>query len=148
MPQSGAGLSGTFEEPAQGQLLFVYGTLRRGGSNDMAQFGWRARWHGLARVRGRLYDLGPYPGLVLGGAQWVRGELYWMDPSIEPALDRLEEVWPDRTGEYRRLRALVIVDHEGGEQTCSALVYEMDAQWARRWPVIDGGDWIAYLQTR
>ncbi len=99
-------------------------------------------------MRGRLYDLGPYPGLVLGGAQWVTGELYGIDPALEPALDRLEEVWPDRTGEYRRIRALVITDHLGTEQTCSALLYEMDAQRARRWPVIAGGDWLAHLQTR
>jgi gamma-glutamylcyclotransferase (GGCT)/AIG2-like uncharacterized protein YtfP len=147
MPQSSVGPSGAFDE-STGPLLFVYGTLRRGGSNDIAQFGVRARWVSQARVRGRLHDLGPYPGLVMGGSEWVIGEIYRIDPAIEPALDRLEEVWPDRTGEYRRVLAWVIADYQGREQASAALVYEMDARIARAWPVIAGGDWIAHIQGR
>ena len=42
------------------------------------------------RVRGRLLDLGAYPGLI-GGAGTVRGELYRIDaPEVLPALDREE----------------------------------------------------------
>ena len=147
MPQSSVGPSGAFDE-STGPLLFVYGTLRRGGSNDIAQFGARARWVSQARVRGRLHDLGPYPGLVMGGSEWVIGEIYRIDPAIEPALDRLEEVWPDRTGEYRRSLAMVVTrDHSGAEQVCAALVYAMNAAIALRWPLIERGDWIAHRQA-
>jgi gamma-glutamylcyclotransferase (GGCT)/AIG2-like uncharacterized protein YtfP len=149
MPQSTADRPGAFDQVSSGQLLFVYGTLRRGGRNDIAQFGTRARWHSRARVRGHLHDLGPYPGLVLGGTQWVTGELYWIDPAIEPALDRLEGVWPDRSGEYQRKRAWVVAEPSGEEQaSCSALLYEMQARVARRWPLIASGDWMAHLSTR
>jgi gamma-glutamylcyclotransferase (GGCT)/AIG2-like uncharacterized protein YtfP len=42
------------------------------------------------RVRGRLLDLGRYPGLVDGDA-WVRGELYQLhDRELLPTLDREE----------------------------------------------------------
>ncbi len=148
MPQSSVRQPGAFDESA-GSLLFVYGTLRSGGANDIAQFGSRARWQAPAWVRGRLHDLGPYPGLVMGGPVWVKGELYRIDPAIEPALDRLEQVWPDRTGEYRRSLAMVVTrDHSGAEQVCAALVYAMNAAIALRSPLIEGGDWIAHRQAR
>jgi gamma-glutamylcyclotransferase (GGCT)/AIG2-like uncharacterized protein YtfP len=76
-------------------LLFVYGTLRP--FVDIAMARWLAavaRYVGLARTRGRLYDLGPYPGLVAPRrpADWVVGDLYRL-PAARPvlrALDRYE----------------------------------------------------------
>ncbi len=45
-------------------LLFVYGTLRPFIDIPMARWLRRAaRYVGQATARGRLYDLGPYPGL-------------------------------------------------------------------------------------
>ena len=131
-------------KPPTVSLLFVYGTLRMGGSNDIRRFGPYSRLLGPARVRGRLHDLGDYPGLVLGGLDWVSGELHAIAPEIEPALDALEEVWPQRTGLYRRTRALVIA----GAQSHGALVYEMDRSRAQVWPLIECGDWLTHLGCR
>lgn len=128
----------------EGQLFFVYGTLRIGGRNDIRRYGPGSRLAGPAKVRGRLYDLGNYPGLVLGGSDWVTGELHWVSTAIEPALDELEEVWPQRHGLYRRTRALVMA----GQDSCSALVYEMDSRRAQAWPLIECGDWLAHLARR
>jgi gamma-glutamylcyclotransferase (GGCT)/AIG2-like uncharacterized protein YtfP len=45
---------------------------------------------GQGAVRGRLLDLGRYPGLV-GGRGYVRGEIYRLDdPELLPVLDREE----------------------------------------------------------
>lgn len=50
---------------ASNQHLFVYGTLLSGfGHPIWAHLASRARVHGPARARGRLYDLGSYPGFV------------------------------------------------------------------------------------
>jgi gamma-glutamylcyclotransferase (GGCT)/AIG2-like uncharacterized protein YtfP len=133
---------------ASAQRLFVYGTLRLGGSNDIRRFGPHSRLIGPARVQGRLHDLGPYPGMVLGGPAWVWGELHWIEPVIEPALDDLEQVWPQRSGVYRRTRALAWVEHDGAWRPCSALAYEMDRRCAESWPLIDGGDWLTHLEQR
>ena len=68
-------------------LLFAYGTLAPGSPGAAARGGWVAD-----RVRGRLFDLGPYPALVShddAEAGWVEGyvrpvgtdELVgWLDP--------------------------------------------------------------------
>ena len=83
-------------------LLFAYGTLmpRDRESAD------RGLWSPDA-VRGRLFDLGPFPALVdldEPGAGWVEG---WVRPveqqELETRLDPWEEV--DR-GLYRRAEAM------------------------------------------
>ena len=60
-------------------LLFVYGTLRPCTHSPMAI--WlrgRAVHAGTARTRGRLYDLGAYPGMIAARRtrEWVAGEVY------------------------------------------------------------------------
>lgn len=75
-------------------LLFVYGTLRPGVGVPMAR--WLARVAlrvGAARTPGRLYDLGPYPGMTLPrrSREWVHGEVYRVrDIRTLRALDRYE----------------------------------------------------------
>ena len=60
-------------------LLFVYGTLRPCTHSPMAI--WlraRAVHAGTARTRGRLYDLGAYPGMIAArrDCEWVTGDVY------------------------------------------------------------------------
>jgi gamma-glutamylcyclotransferase (GGCT)/AIG2-like uncharacterized protein YtfP len=76
-------------------LLFVYGTLRRGFDNEHARLlREAAEFAGEAEVRGRIYRIGAYPGFVFeaDGAEdgLVRGELYRLrDP--EKAFAILDE---------------------------------------------------------
>lgn len=79
-----ADLPGTF-------LLFVYGTLRRGG----CRHGPLARQRFLGECHSaplyRLYDLDSYPGLAHaqeGGV--VHGELYEVDHALVASLDAVE----------------------------------------------------------
>ena len=53
--------------------VFVYGTLRRGGSNDITRLLPAPRWVGFAQVAGMLFHLGAYPGMTLGGDRAVHG---------------------------------------------------------------------------
>ena len=60
-------------------LLFVYGTLRPFVDIPMAKWLRRAaRYMGPATTRGRLYDLGAYPGMraARGRGEFVAGDLY------------------------------------------------------------------------
>jgi len=71
------------------ELLFAYGTLMRGYARHRVLAS-AATFVGAGRVRGRLLDLGRYPGLV-DGAGNVRGEIYRLDdPELLAVLDREE----------------------------------------------------------
>ena len=75
-------------------LLFVYGTLRPFVDIEMAK--WlrgNARYVGSATTRGRLYDLGAYPGMrsARGRGERVIGDVYRVTNSrIFRVLDRYE----------------------------------------------------------
>lgn len=121
--------------PGHRERVFVYGTLRRGGSNDWRMSG--ASWIGPAEVAGRLYRVDWYPGLVpdpLAGP--VTGELHEVDAAMLAALDDYEGP------EYRRVRARVALRGAVGGDTCEAWLWEWlgDIDETRR---LATGDWLA-----
>jgi gamma-glutamylcyclotransferase (GGCT)/AIG2-like uncharacterized protein YtfP len=88
-------------------LLFAYGTLMPRDAATARDQGWESD-----AVRGRLYDLGPYPALVdLGDASagWVEGYVKPVQAAELEANDRWEEI--DK-GLYRRVPATT----RGGRQ--------------------------------
>jgi len=59
--------------------LFVYGTLRKGSSSKFARLlAEQSDFVGPARVPGRLYDFGRYPGArpSQNREEWITGEIY------------------------------------------------------------------------
>lgn len=119
--------------------VFVYGTLRRGGLNDIARYRPAPVFLGKAVISGTLFDLQTYPGVVLGGPGRVHGEVYRITPAVEAALDVLEEVEPDGSGEYLRKEVQVAV--AGADLTC--LVYELHLSRVAGRAIIASGDWLA-----
>jgi gamma-glutamylcyclotransferase (GGCT)/AIG2-like uncharacterized protein YtfP len=100
--------------------LFVYGTLRSDSGHELS--GLLAR-HALrrsaARVRGRLFDLGSYPGMVPdAGSGFVTGELYVVKPeewdALISVLDRYEGCGPDDPEPHEYRRVIVEVRTEDG----------------------------------
>ncbi len=71
-------------------LVFVYGTLRRGEVNYHLLTG--AEFCGVHRTRPRyrMLHLGTYPGVVAGGSTAIEGEVYRVDKRGLAHLDRLE----------------------------------------------------------
>ena len=120
--------------------VFVYGTLRRGQERDINRLQPAPLFMGNSQTKGTLYDLGNYPGVRLGGVQWVQGEVYQITPELERQLDEIEEVWPQQTGEY--VRREVAVQCAGRELMC--LVYEASAKRLQGRAVIEGGDWVSH----
>ncbi len=60
------------------ELVFVYGTLRRGGGKETLLRG--SRFLRETTLPGTLHDLGSYPALVLGDGGVVHGEV-WSCPA-------------------------------------------------------------------
>jgi gamma-glutamylcyclotransferase (GGCT)/AIG2-like uncharacterized protein YtfP len=76
------------------QNLFVYGSLRRGMQNDFARLlHERSDFVGAGQVRGTLYDLGAYAGLVVSAnaQRCVHGEVFEIkDDNLILKLDEYE----------------------------------------------------------
>jgi gamma-glutamylcyclotransferase (GGCT)/AIG2-like uncharacterized protein YtfP len=86
--------------------VFVYGTLKRGGSNHVFLEG--QKFLGAARTQPgfTLYSLGDYPGMVRAPADTagVTGELWAVDEAGLAELDRLEGL---DEGLYERVDAIL-----------------------------------------
>lgn len=119
--------------------VFVYGTLRQGQTNDIGRLRPAPRFVGVASVRGTLFHLGLYPGVVLGGAGVVRGEVYEISRALERRLDLIEEVSPEESSsEYRRR----FIEVRVAGRTLECLVYEINPRRVQGRPVISSGDWV------
>lgn len=153
--------------------VFVYGTLRRGGSNDIARYRPVPQFVGVGRVAGTLYDLGAYPGALLAVASQqagrravhgglIHGEIYRITRAVEAALDELEEVRDDGSGEYvKRETDVALADAieadgaaeadksaesvdriRAGARRLRCLVYEIHPSRVLERVVIETGDWF------
>ncbi|MEE8554901.1 MAG: gamma-glutamylcyclotransferase family protein [bacterium] len=131
-------------------LLFVYGTLRRGlGGTPRAALERHARWEGRGRLAGRLFMAEGYPAAVAApaGSQWVVGDLYrvWRPASLFAVLDRYEDAHlsgpadrpPDRAtdrppdrpalGEYRRERHRIAAE-DGSRRLAWVYLYNRSVE--------------------
>ena len=130
-------------------LLFVYGTLRPGigtrqgeAAQAFARLDAGCRWLGPASIRGRLYRIDWYPGLVIDPtAAPVTGDLCLLHRPDEllPFLDAYEEAGPTFPApqEYRRERHIVT----GPEGPAEAWVY-VYARPVAGLELIEGGGWL------
>lgn len=123
--------------------LFVYGSLRSGAKHPMYEV---LREHGTpagpARVRGRLYVVDWYPGLVLDeSAGWVVGELWSdIDDAAWPVLDFYEGCSAEDPQPHEYVRRMATVDAEGGSRRAWIYDYARDVSTLS---AVDSGDWLA-----
>jgi gamma-glutamylcyclotransferase (GGCT)/AIG2-like uncharacterized protein YtfP len=111
-----------------GQLIAFYGTLREGcGGGEEALLKKGMNSLGTCRIRGKLIDLGSWPGL-LEGEGIVKADLYQM---LEGDLARIDE----HEGNDFRRRRVCLVDPES-----NAWVYFYVGEDSG--PVLPGGDWM------
>ncbi|WP_052573039.1 gamma-glutamylcyclotransferase family protein [Haloferula sp. BvORR071] len=130
------------------ELVFVYGTLRRGGSNGFRMNG--AKFVGPAHVAGKLYTISWYPGLVRDrGTGLVTGEVYGVDPEQLRALDEFEGLAAGEIegSEYRRTQVECVVETaDGGRaEMVWAYVWKGEVDESKEVP---GGDWLAHTGGR
>lgn len=121
-------------------LVFVYGTLRRGGVRALPELFPDSELVGGASVGGSLYDFGAYPGLLLGeSGSPVAGEVYEVS---EETLKRLDDI--EAPAHYSRREVEVSLGGRG----VACWVYEPDLSLYPSRTRITSGDWIEYAKTK
>lgn len=114
--------------------LFTYGTLMRGFRLHRLVSG-RAEFLARGQVRGRIIDLGSYPGAVPDPAATIRGEVYRVvDPALWAVLDSAE-------GPQYHRRVVTVRSEDGRELAAS--IYWYIGPLDRGVP-IPGGDYRAH----
>ena len=124
--------------------LFAYGTLLPGHApGEITASVDRLRSIGRGRIRGRLYDLGEYPGAILDAAAdtAVSGVVLELpqDPAVLRSLDEYEgydPADPDASLFVRKNCPIELFD--GRELQCWVYVYNRDPGEA---PLVSSGDY-------
>jgi gamma-glutamylcyclotransferase (GGCT)/AIG2-like uncharacterized protein YtfP len=105
--------------------VFVYGTLKRGGSNHLLLRG--QKFLGPVRTAPgyTLYSLGDYPGMVRapGDTAGVTGELWSVDDACLAELDRLEGL---DEGLYERIDVLLVPNAIAGSAQTYLYLRQLD----------------------
>lgn len=121
-------------------LIFVYGTLRRGGARSMSARFPASRFIGDAKVRGSLYDLGAFPGLLVDDSNTlVTGEVYEVDEELLKQLDDFEAA-----SYYWRKQVEISL----GPRRESCWIYEPHTEFYSPRALITSGDWLEYAKTK
>lgn len=109
-------------------LLFVYGTLKRGGSNHRQLSGQTFVATGRTVPGYRLFDLGDFPGMVSfpSAPDGVEGEVWSVD---DAALLRLDDFEGVAQGLYRREPVALLAPFAG--QTVQAYLYSHSVEGRR-----------------
>lgn len=134
--------------------VFVYGTLRAGEINDLAQAARRRglpppRHVGAATVPGALVDFGDWPGLIPArDGRRVLGDIYEVTPALLGLMDEIEEYEPGRPGCFVRQAVLASPLPPADAAPLACQYYPIDPAWRGTAPEVDGDDWIAYRQAR
>jgi gamma-glutamylcyclotransferase (GGCT)/AIG2-like uncharacterized protein YtfP len=125
--------------PSTFETVFVYGTLRKGGSNHFRMAG--ARFLTTGTLAGRMYRIDWYPGIVLDeSGDEIRGEVYEVDPELLAALDVFEGVsaGAGEGCEYRRVQTRVVATDS---RILTAWVWEWLGMTDESQRLTDG-DWL------
>jgi gamma-glutamylcyclotransferase (GGCT)/AIG2-like uncharacterized protein YtfP len=119
-------------------LVFVYGSLRKGGDGSMSARYPAAKFVGNGVVNGRLYDLGDYPGLELSESDSrVAGEVYEVSESLLKMLDEFEVT-------SRYVRRQVEISLNGDLKKCWIYVPEFSLGGLPVEKLVTSGDWTEY----
>jgi gamma-glutamylcyclotransferase (GGCT)/AIG2-like uncharacterized protein YtfP len=120
-----------------GEPVFVYGTLRIGGSNHWRMDG--AEFIATGHVMGEMYRIGWYPGVTLGGNGRVLGEIFAVGQEHLAALDAFEGVSAAEVAgsEYRRVKTAVLTENGNVEAWIWEWIGPINVRMR-----LESGDWL------
>jgi gamma-glutamylcyclotransferase (GGCT)/AIG2-like uncharacterized protein YtfP len=110
-------------------LLFVYGTLLDEGNEYAIYLKNNSRSYAEAKLRGKLYDIGEYPGAVLskGCDEYVYGVILQLDDpeSALKIIDEYEGFGKGQPFPNEFVRVSVKVETGVGEVICWVYLYNL-----------------------
>ena len=108
-------------------LIFVYGTLLDAENKYGVYLRDNSKFHSSAKVKGKLFDLGQYPGVVLypDGDDEVHGVLLQMDDpqTILNVIDIYEGFGDDQPQPNEFIRVLADAETDRGAAICWVYIY-------------------------
>ena len=120
--------------------LFVYGTLLDDDNEFALYLKNNCSYYAEGRFKGRLYDIGEYPGAVAddsGG--YVYGSIYVLDnDEVLVRLDDYEGFGEEQEQPNLFVREIIAVETDKGLIDCEVYLYNLSVDGLR---VIDGGDY-------
>jgi gamma-glutamylcyclotransferase (GGCT)/AIG2-like uncharacterized protein YtfP len=118
--------------------------MRGMGGQEEAGLGDDLRYEGPCTVPGSIYDLGPYPGLVLDNGS-VKAELYEIkNISVFRALDSFERFEPSHRDTSLFVRTCIRLQNP---KTIDAWVYLYNQDVSKAHRVVSG-DWKQYMEDK
>lgn len=135
------------------QLLFVYGTLRKGSNHAMQRvLAQHSQYFGDGQIDAELFDLGSYPGIMLHpiGYRRTLGDLIALNSGEEmeilALLDEYEGCGPydPEPHEYRRQRVRITNSHGDNVEAWAYVLQTLPSTAV----LIPSGDFLAWRQNQ
>lgn len=131
------------------ERLFVYGTLRKAFNNEVLKtVSNNLHFEGNGYLKGKLYDLGEYPGVVdyHSGENQVKGEVYTVENPefVFNLLDDYEGV-NEPIAEYKRCKKIVLLP-QGNRIKSWVYLYNLPINKNSR--LISSGDYLSFIKKK
>lgn len=133
---------------AKKQFLFVYGTLLQPGNEFAGYLNKHRKFISNGKVKGRLYDIGEYPGAVIDKADeyFIYGAIFMMDDpeTILKVVDDYEGIGElyNHPQEYIREQVDILTDN--GNINCWMYLYNLPVSTYQQ---IINGDYMQYFNN-
>lgn len=129
-------------------LLFVYGTLLVEDNKFGTYLRNNANFYNTGTIKGKLYDVGTYPGLIISNDQDypIKGTIYQLNNAEEilKYLDPYEGFGDDQEQPNLFIRELLPIETSDGAINCWVYLYNLAIDGLH---LITPGDYMAYLKT-
>lgn len=127
---------------SSGDLFVFYGLLKQGASGQPASLplATAGEFGSSCRFRGRMVDLGGFPGVVAGD-DLCHGILWTVhDIAIVPEMDNFEDVTDDPVTSLYLRKRIAVCDDAGAETGEMAWIYWYNKD-VSDCPAVTGGNW-------
>jgi len=128
-------------------LLFVYGTLLQPGNAFADHLARHCRFLYPAAIRGTLYDLGEYPGLIIhpNDTNKVTGNVYEVDDEVLKLIDDYEGYGEDEDQPNLYVRDLLTIETNRSATDAWVYIYNHPVNGMQ---IIASGDYLQYLSQK